>query len=194
MKPGAFARSVAGRHGAARGRLSRPSLVLLGPRRQSPHLGTAAARHVHHHRSVRVTLNFRQLETGHRRSTVVHSTTHAAPLPPRIVARTTVRTISSMRVERHVPVPGRATAGAASTQALVLRRSPIDGPKDAGRATARDCRSASDSGPARAAGAAAKRTYPGYGARNRRARPTRVVVPRADGKDLEARPCRSKKR
>lgn len=122
MKPGAFAKAVAGRHGAAPGRLSRSVLVLRGSRRASPRHGIAGARHVHHHRSVRVVLNFRHLELGQRGSPVVHSTVQAAPLPPRIVARTAPRTVSVTRVEHRVPVPGRTAARAASAPDLVPRR------------------------------------------------------------------------
>ena len=117
MKPGAFASSVAARHGAAKGRLSRPSLVLVGTRRTSPRQGIAIARHLHHHRSVRVVLS---------------STVHAAPLPARLMTRTVQRTITATRVEHRVPVPARVTAGAASTQGIVVKRSsPSEGAQKA---------------------------------------------------------------
>jgi hypothetical protein len=108
MRPGAFAAAVAGRYCAARQRFNRPSFVLLGSRRPSRRDGIAGARHVHHHRSVRVVLN---------------SIVHAAPLPARLVTRTVQRTITATRVEHRVPVPARVTAGAASTQGIVVKRS-----------------------------------------------------------------------
>jgi len=120
MRPGAFAAAVAGRYGAARGRISRSSLVLLGPRRPSPG-------HVHRHRSIRAVLNFRHLELGQRRSTVVHSTVHAAPLPARILTRTIPRTIVATRVEQRVGVPERGAVKGATTQGLVVReRRPLE--------------------------------------------------------------------